>query len=106
MYDEDALPPYYVDGPGSAHVNMVSAVSLLFTYCNSFVSDAYTSYVPNWYLDRMELGASVIIEMPTVCPYIKPIKVIKLNYLYVFINIVSSRALVCATKDRQNVQLL
>ncbi|KAI4458162.1 dicer-related [Holotrichia oblita] len=81
LYNEDELPPYYVDGPGSAHVNMVSAVSLLSTYCNSFEGDAYTSYAPNWYTEKKPPYIRVIIEMPTVCPYLKPIKIFRADEL-------------------------
>ncbi|GJQ77072.1 Dcr-2 [Trypoxylus dichotomus] len=74
LYNEDPLPPYYVNGPGSAHVTMTGAVSLLSTYCNSLESDVYTSYAPNWYAEKIDNSISVVIELPIVCPYIDPIQ--------------------------------
>nr|XP_022903592.1 endoribonuclease Dicer-like [Onthophagus taurus]XP_022903593.1 endoribonuclease Dicer-like [Onthophagus taurus] len=75
MYNEHEIEPYYTQGPGSAQINMVSACSLLSSYCNSFMADIYTQYAPNWYI---EFGPGktcrVIIELPTVCPYVEPIE--------------------------------
>ncbi|CAG9824066.1 unnamed protein product [Phaedon cochleariae] len=92
MYNEDELPPYYVDGPGSAQVNMQSAISLLCQYCNCLPSDIYTILAPEWYIkgkstsDRdQEKMLSVVILLPTICPvldliagpYMKSAKVAK-----------------------------
>lgn len=54
---------------------MVSAVALLSSYCNSFESDVYTNYAPNWYMQKETSKVRVIIELPTVCGYVKPIEV-------------------------------
>lgn len=78
MYNEDQLPPYYVDGPNSAKVDMVSAVSLLCSYCNSLPCDRYTDLTPAIYsevkflADRTKL-VRVVIVLPTICPLTEPI---------------------------------
>ncbi|KRT83525.1 helicase [Oryctes borbonicus] len=74
LYNEDPLRPYYVNGPGSAHVTMTAAVSLLSSYCNSLEGDVYTTYAPNWYAEKKDKALSVVIELPIVCPYIDPIQ--------------------------------
>ncbi|KAJ8969648.1 hypothetical protein NQ314_001650 [Rhamnusium bicolor] len=72
MYNEDELPPYYVNGPGSAQVNMRSAIPLLCQYCTSLPSDVYTVYTPEWYIKDKEVGLEtlhcVVILLPTICP--------------------------------------
>lgn len=75
MYNEDEFPPYYVNGPNSAQVNMTSAISLLCRYCTSLSNDQYTIYAPEWYLEKNELGIRVVILLPIVCPIIESIKV-------------------------------
>ncbi|KAJ3665477.1 hypothetical protein Zmor_000970 [Zophobas morio] len=74
MYNEDEFPPYYVNGPNSAQVNMTSAISLLCRYCTSLSNDQYTIYAPEWYLEKNELGIRVVILLPIVCPIIESIK--------------------------------
>lgn len=91
MYNEDELPPYYVDGPGSAQVNMLSAIPLLCQYCASLPSDIYTLYTPEWYIEeKLEGGllsnklCRVVIMLPTICPIVDLIEVFfPLNYNYI-----------------------
>ncbi|KAF2900394.1 hypothetical protein ILUMI_05788 [Ignelater luminosus] len=72
LYDENAIPPYYVSGPGSAQVTLLSAISLLCRYCLSLPSDKYTSYTPTWYVEELiyeiEKFYKVVVELPRVCP--------------------------------------
>lgn len=79
MYDENILPPFYVDGPGSASFNLLTAIPLLTMYCSTLPGDIFTRYSPNWYLEtRGELALKeykVYIEMPIVCPLLEPIEV-------------------------------
>lgn len=82
MYNEDELPPYYVDGPGSAQVTMLSAIPLLCQYCASLPSDVYTAYAPEWYVDEKEDMSfedsklfRVVILLPTICPIVDVIEV-------------------------------
>ncbi|CAH0552970.1 unnamed protein product [Brassicogethes aeneus] len=72
MYNENPLPPYYVDGPNSANVNMLSAIALLCQYCQSLPTDGYTVYAPDWYIEKKE-KTRVHIMMPTICPIVEPI---------------------------------
>ncbi|XP_023029780.1 dicer-2 [Leptinotarsa decemlineata] len=79
MYQEDELPPYYVNGPGSAQVNMLSAIPLLCQYCSCLPSDIYTEYAPDWYIktssDHTETKMySVVIMLPTICPIVDVIE--------------------------------
>ncbi|CAH1110958.1 unnamed protein product [Psylliodes chrysocephalus] len=67
MYRENEIAPYYVAGPGSAQVNMTSAISLLCQYCQSLPSDVYTSLTPDWYVKHYGSKKSVVILLPTVC---------------------------------------
>ncbi|XP_066254152.1 endoribonuclease Dcr-2 [Euwallacea similis] len=79
MYQEDKIPPYYANGPGSAKVDMVSAISLLSQYCNSLPCDKYTVMAPEWYSERKfpigdkETPMRVVIVLPTMCPITDPI---------------------------------
>ncbi|KAF7283787.1 hypothetical protein GWI33_022827 [Rhynchophorus ferrugineus] len=70
MYHEDPLPPYYVNGPNSAKVDMTSAISLLCTYCNSLSQDV--ELAPELYLEfnnnSFEKKVRVVIDLPTICP--------------------------------------
>ena len=77
FYNEDEISPYYVNGPDSPYINMVSAISLLTNYCNTFVGDPYTTFSPNWYINNNHENSmkSVIIELPTPCPILDPIEV-------------------------------
>ncbi|KAG5875418.1 hypothetical protein JTB14_005316 [Gonioctena quinquepunctata] len=80
MYNEDELPPYFVDGPGSAQVNIRSAIPLLCQYCNSLPSDMYTTYAPDWYVKTRsnaldEKMYSVVIMLPTICPIMEVIEI-------------------------------
>lgn len=78
MYKEDLLAPYYVDGPDSAHVDMVSAVSLLCRYCVTLSSDLYTLYQPIFYMKKINATNPkyvVYIELPTACPILEPVQV-------------------------------
>ncbi|CAH1963375.1 unnamed protein product [Acanthoscelides obtectus] len=69
MYDEDELPPYYVNGPGSAQINMQNAIALLCHYYASLPSDEYTTYAPEWFSEERSDGSfRVVIHLPTVCP--------------------------------------
>lgn len=75
MYKE--YPPYYVNGPGSAKVDLTSAVSLLCRYCQNLPGDKYTAYTPEWYEEESPFGGKkrVIIFLPVMCPIKDPIKV-------------------------------
>ncbi|KAL1509005.1 hypothetical protein ABEB36_003814 [Hypothenemus hampei] len=74
MYNEDPIPPYYVDGKNSARVDLVSAISLLCQYCNSLPCDKYTDLAPELYKEEREnADIRVIILMPTICPLTEPI---------------------------------
>jgi len=75
MYDEDELPPYYVNGPNSARVDIVSAISLLSQYCNSLPCDKYTTFAPELFYEQSLQGLRVTIVMPTICPITEPITV-------------------------------
>nr|WJM99459.1 endoribonuclease dicer 2 [Ips calligraphus] len=73
MYNEDELPPYYVNGPNSARVDMVSAISLLSQYCNSLPCDKYTTFAPELFYEESLQGLRVTIVMPTICRINEPI---------------------------------
>lgn len=75
MYEEDELPPYYVNGPNSARVDIVSAISLLSQYCNSLPCDKYTTFAPELFYEQSLQGLRVTIVMPTICPITEPITV-------------------------------
>lgn len=76
MYNEDILPPYYVDGPNSAHVDMVSAVSLLCKYCATLSTDIYSISQPIFYIKTLPSKKRIVyIELPTACPILQPIMV-------------------------------
>nr|CAI5861281.1 unnamed protein product [Callosobruchus analis] len=69
MYHEDELPPYYVNGPGSAQINTHNSISLLCNYYSSIPSDIYTVYAPEWYSEERSDGCfRVVIYLPTACP--------------------------------------
>lgn len=76
MYELDCKP-YYVKGPESAQVDMVTAIPLLCHYCNSLPSDMYTVYAPDWYIERADdnVNCRVVILMPLLCPITEPIVV-------------------------------
>lgn len=96
MYSEDDIPPYYVDGPNSARVDMVSAISLLSQYCNSLPCDKYTTLAPELYFKEKEMSSGdviiqVVIVLPTICPIMEPIEVRLIRYCcdyvdYYFLN--------------------
>ncbi|XP_057660796.1 endoribonuclease Dicer [Diorhabda carinulata] len=73
MYNEDIIPPYYVNGPTSAQVNMTSAISLLCQYCMSLPSDIYTVRAPDWFFRMVDQKISVVILLPVVCPILDEI---------------------------------
>ncbi|XP_048517572.1 endoribonuclease Dicer isoform X2 [Dendroctonus ponderosae] len=77
MYNEDELPPYYVNGPRSAKVDMVSAISLLSQYCNSLPCDKFTTLSPELYYEEkttiLDDLTRVTIILPTICPLTAPI---------------------------------
>lgn len=80
MYREDPLPAYFVNGEGSAYVDMNSAIPLLCQYCANLPSDVYTSYVPEWYIQTKSDSTgdslrSVVILLPIICPIREPIEV-------------------------------
>ncbi|KAK4883339.1 hypothetical protein RN001_006658 [Aquatica leii] len=72
--DENEIPPYYVNGKGSAKVDLLSAISLLCRYCLKLPSDKYTTYTPNWYLETHDTHYRVVIELPTVSNILEPIQ--------------------------------
>ncbi|XP_044756151.1 endoribonuclease Dicer [Coccinella septempunctata] len=74
MRGNQRLKPFYVDGPGSAYVDPVSAVSLLTRYCQTLQSDRYSVYSPEWYYEDVPGGAQVTVVLPTVCPIKEPIQ--------------------------------
>lgn len=79
MYDSQ-LPPYYVDGPDSANVNMSSAIALLCRYCQSLPCDGYTTHAPDWYVEEsVTKQFRVHILMPTCCPLVDSIQVCKVQ---------------------------
>lgn len=74
MYNELEFPPYVVNG---SRIDLLSAVALLCQYCQSFSSDVYTVYAPEWYYEKNSLHLQrVVILMPLPCPIKEPIKVI------------------------------
>ncbi|KAH1020286.1 hypothetical protein HUJ04_009975 [Dendroctonus ponderosae] len=77
MYNEDELPPYYVNGPRSAKVDMVSAITLLSQYCNSLPCDKFTTLSPELYYEEkttiLDDLTRVTIILPTICPLTAPI---------------------------------
>lgn len=73
MYNEDEIPPYYVNGPNSAQVNMISATSLLCQYCMSLPSDMYTVRAPDWFCRMIDKKISVVILLPVICPILDEI---------------------------------
>lgn len=75
MYKENILPPYVVDGPGSAKVDMLSAISLLSQYCESLPADKYTTYSIDYYKEERDESCRVVIVMPLLCPIKDPIQV-------------------------------
>lgn len=76
MYQEDEVPPYFVNGPNSACVTILSAISLLCTYCQTLNSDLYTVQQPKWYLDKSETKMrKVLIQLPTICPLLDTVAV-------------------------------
>lgn len=77
MYEEDELPPYYVnDDPNSACVTLLSSISLLCRYCQSLYTDLYTIQQPKWFLAKHSgITTKVVIELPTVSPLIERIEV-------------------------------
>lgn len=73
MYNELEFPPYIVK---SARVDLLSAVALLSQYCQSFSSDKYTTYCPEWYIEENNNNqVRVVILMPLPCPIKEPIQV-------------------------------
>lgn len=73
MYAEDERPPYYVAGPNSAKVDMVSAISLLSSYCNTLPCDKYTVLSPELFFNQKTMSdrsvfTSVTIVLPTASP--------------------------------------
>lgn len=73
MYNELEMPPYVVN---SARVDLLSAIPLLCQYCQSFSSDQYTVYAPEWYLETNALNrVRVVILMPLPCPIKEPVQV-------------------------------
>lgn len=83
MYNESVLPPYFVDGPGSAKIDMLSAISLLSQYCNSLPADKYTTYAPDYYKEERKSDGKcrVVIVMPLPCPIKDPVQVQPMTYL-------------------------
>lgn len=81
IYQEEEVPPYFVDGPNSACVNMLTSVSLLCRYCQTLNSDLYTVHQPKWYMEKRKINGKckVVIELPTICPILEPIEVIGLS---------------------------
>lgn len=75
MEKNDALKPYYLNGPNSAYINAVSAISLLYRYCMSLQTDRYTVYAPDWDYENVGGLIQVSVSLPTVCPIVQPIKV-------------------------------
>ncbi|XP_018331371.1 endoribonuclease Dicer [Agrilus planipennis] len=74
VYNEDCLPPYYVNGPGSSQINCLNSISKLSQYCQTLASDQYTTFQPEWFLERNKEKRRVIIELPIVCPIIDQIE--------------------------------
>lgn len=91
MYNEHHFPPFYVDGPGSAHVDMLTAIPLLAMYCNSLPSDIFTVYNPGWFVEKKVEKVNnqfvclykVFIELPIICPILEPIEVRITNNYYI-----------------------
>lgn len=75
MYKE--YPPYFVAGPGSAKVDLVSAIALLCRYCQSLPGDKYTCYTPEWYEEEntFDNKKRVVIFLPVISQIKGPIKV-------------------------------
>ncbi|KAL3276339.1 hypothetical protein HHI36_011721 [Cryptolaemus montrouzieri] len=74
MYNESILPSYFVNGPGSAYINAVSAIPLLCRYCQSLPSDQYTTYSPEWYISVKDNMNVVTVLLPLICPLVDPIE--------------------------------
>lgn len=73
MYNELEFPPYVVN---EARVDLLSAIALLCQYCQSFNSDKYTVYAPEWYFEKNSLHmVRIAILMPLPCPIREPIMV-------------------------------
>lgn len=73
FYNEDLLPPYFVNGPNSAFVNLNAAIPLLHMYCDSLYEDKYIDCDPEWYKSGVDKKFSVTILMPAACPLTEPI---------------------------------
>ncbi|XP_031345881.1 endoribonuclease Dicer-like [Photinus pyralis] len=74
--DGELIPPYYVDGPDSPQVNFLTAIPLLCLYCSHLPADKYTTYTPNWFVDKCPntLNYRVTIELPPVSGVLDPIE--------------------------------
>lgn len=82
MYNELEYPPYVVN---SARVDLLSAVTLLCQYCQSFSCDKYTTYSPEWYIEKdIFKKQRVVILMPLPCPIKEPIMVIYVVFLLIY----------------------
>ncbi|XP_073981490.1 endoribonuclease Dcr-2 isoform X5 [Rhodnius prolixus] len=54
--DEDCnLPPYFADGPGSAMVTGISAISLINRYCMSLPQDRFCSLTSYWFVKEINI---------------------------------------------------
>ncbi|KAF5273493.1 hypothetical protein FQA39_LY07510 [Lamprigera yunnana] len=74
LYDELDILPYFVNGPCSPQVNLLTAIPLLCRYCLALPSDKYTVYNPTWKQEKSSTGIRFIIELPTVTNVFEPIE--------------------------------
>ncbi|XP_031333092.1 endoribonuclease Dicer-like [Photinus pyralis] len=65
---DDLIPPYYVDGPDSSKIDLLTAIPLLCFYCSCLPADKYTTYVPGWFIEICPETRRyrVTIELPPV----------------------------------------
>lgn len=88
MYHEDPLPPYYVDGPNSAYVDMNGSISLLCHYCSTLQSDIYTTYAPEWYIEKKKTSLEMLVRVVILLPVVSPLRdIIEVSTFAVYIHI-------------------
>ncbi|KAK5650697.1 hypothetical protein RI129_001726 [Pyrocoelia pectoralis] len=62
------IPPYYVNGPESPQIDLLTSIPLLCFYCQTLPADKYTTYTPGWFIEQCKTTDRyrVTIELPPV----------------------------------------
>ncbi|CAG9823241.1 unnamed protein product [Phaedon cochleariae] len=71
LLEEAAVTPYYTAGPGSARVDLTSAIPLLGRYCHNLPSDPHTAHDVRWHVMEKRGDISeyrAVVVLPTACP--------------------------------------